>query len=265
MIRGGKLQEGKEEKLNEMGFLDHLEELRSTLISVLAAWVGTSMVIWFLSRYILDFLLAGIPVESLYFHAPVEAFMVRLKLSFVTGFLASFPYILFRVWAFVSPGLFAKEKRAIIPLIVPASILFYIGAAFAYWILIPIVLNFLIKFGTDQLRPLISIDRYFEFVARLCFAFGLVFQLPLVIIFLTSIGLVSPRTLLKQWRWAVIIIFIAGAVLTPPDPASQLLMALPLVLLFLVSVLLSLVIEKRRQGVGDDGPQEDENDGSGLS
>lgn len=259
------MREEKEEKLKEMGFLDHLEELRSALISVLVAWVGTSMVIWFLSRYILDFLLAGIPVESLYFQAPVEAFMVRLKLSFVTGFLVSFPYILFRVWAFVSPGLFNREKKVIIPLIVPSSFLFYVGAAFAYWILIPIVLNFLIKFGTDQLRPLISIERYFEFVARLCFAFGLVFQLPLVIIFLTSIGLVSPRTLLKQWRWAVIIIFIAGAVLTPPDPASQLLMALPLVLLFLVSVLFSLVIEKRREGVGDAGPPEDEGDESSVS
>lgn len=241
------MEDKQKEKLEEMGFLDHLEELRSTIIAVLVAWVGTSIVLWFVSRYVLDFLLAGIPLESLYFHAPLEAFMVRLKLSFVTGFLVSFPYILFRIWAFVSPGLFRHEKRLVIPLILPASILFYTGAAFAYWVMIPIVLNFLIKFGTEMLSPLISVEKYFEFVARLCFAFGLVFQLPLVIVSLTSLGLISPTSLLKQWRWVILSIFVAGAVLTPPDPASQLLMAVPLVLLFLVSATLSIFIEKARK------------------
>ncbi|MBN1164621.1 MAG: twin-arginine translocase subunit TatC [Candidatus Krumholzibacteriota bacterium] len=241
------MSDDQEEQLKTMGFLDHLEELRSTLISILVAWLVTSIVIWFFSRYILDFLLSGIPLESLYFHAPVEAFMVRLKLSMVTGFLVSFPFILFRAWAFIAPGLFDREKKTVLPLVLPSAVLFYVGAVFAYWILIPIVLNFLIKFGTEMLSPLISVDKYFEFVARICFAFGIVFQLPLVIMVLTSLGLISPRTLLKQWRWAVILIFVAGAVLTPPDPASQLLMALPLVFLFLVSAFLSLIIEKRRK------------------
>jgi sec-independent protein translocase protein TatC len=107
-----------------------------------------------------------------------------------------------------------------------------------------------------MLLPLLSIGKYFAFVARLCFAFGIVFQLPLVIIFLTSIGAISARTLLRQWRWAILVIFIAAAVLTPPDPASQLLMALPLVLLFLISVFLSMIIEKRRDSrmaADDDG------------
>lgn len=237
----------EEETLKEMGFLDHLEELRSTIIAVLVAWLGTSIVLWFLSKHVLDFLLSGIPVESLYFHAPVEAFMVRLKLSFITGFLVSFPYILFRIWAFISPGLFSREKRAVYPLILPASILFYAGAAFAYWVMIPIVLDFLIQFGTEMLSPLISVEKYFEFVARLCFAFGVVFQLPLVIVSLTALDIISPSALLRQWRWVVLIIFVTGAVLTPPDPASQLLMAIPLVLLYVISATLSLFIEKRRK------------------
>ena len=172
--------------------------------------------------------------------------MIRLKLSFMTGFLLSFPYILFRVWAFVSPGLFKSERRVILPLIVPATLLFYTGAAFAYWIMIPVVLEFLIKFGTEMLSPLISVDKYFEFVARLCFVFGIVFQLPLVIVSLTSLGVISPSALLRQWRWVILLIFVTGAVLTPPDPASQLLMALPLVLLYLVSATLSLLIERRK-------------------
>lgn len=241
------MPEQYKEELEEMGFLDHLEELRSTLISCIVAWIGLSIVLWFFSGRTLDFLLDGLPVESVYFNAPTEAFMIRLKLSFILGFLVAFPYILFKVWSFVSPGLFSREKRVVFPLIFSATALFYLGVVFAYWVLVPIVLEFLVKFGTEMLLPLLSIGKYFSFVARLCFAFGIVFQLPLVIVFLTSIGAISARALLRQWRWAILVIFVAAAVLTPPDPASQLLMALPLVFLFLVSVLLSLVIEKRRE------------------
>ena len=228
-----------------MSFIEHLEEFRSVLISSLVAWIGLSIVIWFLSGHILDFLLKDIPVDSLYFHTPIGAFMIRLKLSFILGFLIAFPYVLFRVWEFVAPGLFQRERRFVFPLVFSATALFYIGVLFAYWILIPVVLGFLMRFGTDLLEPLLSVDKYFGFVARLCFAFGLVFQLPLVIVFLTSIELISAKTLLRKWRWAIVLIFITAAVLTPPDPTSQLLMALPLVLLFLVSAMLSLVIEHR--------------------
>jgi len=242
------MSEGSEEKLREMGFLEHLEELRSTIIYSLVAWIFTSIVLWFFSRQILNFLLRDLPVESLYFLSPIGAFMVRIKLSFVVGFLVVFPYILFRVWAFVSPALFSREKKLVVPLISSSTVLFYLGVAFAYWILVPIVLRFLIKFGTELLQPLISVDRYFSFVARLCFAFGVVFQLPLIIIFLVSAGIISAVTLLKQWRWAVIIIFTASAILTPPDITSQLLMGVPLVVLFLSSAGIGLIIEKRRGG-----------------
>ncbi len=238
-------REEKDNQLRAMGFIEHLEELRSTLIASIVAFVGAGIVIWFFSGRVLDFLLAGIPVDSLYFNAPIEAFMTRLKLSFALGFLVSFPYILFRVWSFISPGLFRKEKKFVIPLVVSSTALFYLGAVFAYWILVPVVLDFLLRFGTEMLEPLISVGKYFGFVARLCFAFGLVFQLPLVIVFLTAMGIISARALLRQWRWAILVIFITGAVLTPPDPASQLLMALPLVFLFFASAVLSVIIERR--------------------
>lgn len=246
------MPEQNSEEFKEMGFLDHLEELRSTLIFSIVAWVVLSIVIWFFSGRILDFLLAGIPVDNLYFNAPTEAFVVRIKLSFILGVLIAFPYILFRFWAFVAPGLFSRERRTVFPFVFFSTILFYIGVIFAYWVLIPIVLDFLVRFGTEMLQPLLSVGKYFGFVARLCFAFGLVFQLPIVIIFLTGIGAISPRALIRQWRWAILVIFVTAAVLTPPDPASQLLMALPLVVLFLVSVLLSMIIEKRRKNEDDE-------------
>jgi len=250
----------KEENLKEMGFFDHLLELRATIIWILVVWLGSSIVLWFFSGRLLDLLLSAIPVDSLYFNAPIEAFMVRLKLSFIVGALLAFPFALFKLWAFVSPGLFSREKRVIIPMIAPSAILFYTGALFAYWVMVPIVLGFLLRFGTTMLEPLISVSKYFEFVARLCFAFGVVFQLPLAIIFLTWIGIVSPKTLLRQWRGAIVIIFVAAAILTPPDPASQLMMAIPLVILFMGSVLLSLIFERKRKAGEEEREREEEDE-----
>jgi sec-independent protein translocase protein TatC len=235
------------EPLREMRFLDHLEELRSTLFASALAWVGASVVFWFFSKRVLDFLIQTVPVENLYFMSPVEAFMIRMKLSFILGFLASFPYIFLRVWRFVSPGLFSGERRVVLPVVVSSVSLFFGGLAFAYFFMIPIVISFFLKFGTDRLQPLLSIERYFAFVWRLCFAFGAVFQMPIVVVALSWIGVLSARTLLRQWRFMVLIIFVAAAVLTPPDPVSQLFMAVPLCALYVVSAVLALLIERRRR------------------
>jgi sec-independent protein translocase protein TatC len=235
----------RKENLKEMGLLEHLEELRSTLIASLVAWIGASIIVWFFSERILDFLIRHLPVKDLYFFAPGEAFMVRMKLSFILGILVSVPYLLFRVWRFVSPGLFRKEKGLVFPVIVLSVVLFYLGLVFAYWVMMPLVLRFFVTFGTESLTPMLSVEKYFSFVAKLSFAFGLVFQLPLVVILLTWMGVVSARTLLAQWRWAIIIIFSVSAVLTPPDPISQVCMAIPLCVLYFASVAASFVIEKR--------------------
>jgi len=239
--------EERKENLKEMGFLDHLEELRSTLVASLVAWVGASAVIWFFSGRILDFLIDHLPVKDLYFFAPGEAFMIRMKLTFILGALVTFPYILYRVWRFVAPALFRNEKSLVVPVAAVSVALFYCGLLFAYWVMMPIVLRFFVEFGTESLTPMLSVEKYFGFVAKLSFAFGIVFQLPLVVILLTSLGLVSARTLLRQWRWAILIIFVVAAVFTPPDPISQIFMAVPLCVLFFGSVAASFVIERRRK------------------
>lgn len=232
-----------------MRFLDHLEELRSTLFASALAWVGASAILWFFSKRVLDFLIRDVPVDNLYFMSPVEAFMIRMKLSFVLGFLASFPYIFLRAWRFVSPGLFSRERRVALPVIVSSVSLFYGGLAFAYLFMIPIVIAFFVRFGTDRLLPLLSIERYFAFVWRLCFAFGAVFQMPVVVIALSWIGVLSAGTLLRRWRYVILVIFVVAAVFTPPDPVSQLFMAGPLCALYVVSAVLALVIERRRARV----------------
>ncbi len=230
-----------------MRFLDHLEELRSALFASALAWVGASIVFWFFSGRVLDFLIRAVPVENLYFMSPVEAFMIRMKLSFILGFLASFPYIFLRAWRFVSPGLFSRERRVVLPVVVSSVSLFYGGLAFAYFVMIPIVISFFITFGTDRLQPLLSIERYFAFVWRLCFAFGAVFQMPIVIVALSWAGVLSARSLLRQWRFVILIIFVVAAVFTPPDPVSQIFMAVPLCALYVVSTALAFLIERRRE------------------
>jgi sec-independent protein translocase protein TatC len=166
--------------------------------------------------------------------------------------MIAFPLILFRVWSFVAPGLFTHERRRVYPLVISSSILFYTGVLFCYIILIPIVLDFLLSFGTEFVNPLISVSAYFGFVARLSFTFGVVFQVPIVVLVMSSLGLVTPRWLLKQWRYGVLVIFTASAVLTPPDAVSLVLMALPVLLLYIGSILIAFVVVRRRKN--DDEP-----------
>lgn len=237
----------KKEILREMSFLEHLDDLRGVLIQSAIAFLLAAVACWFFSGQIIDLLIEDLTVEQLIFYAPAEAFMARVKISLVLALLIAYPFILFRVWSFVSPALFDRERGKVWPFIIAASILFYVGVVFAYLILIPIALGFLIGFGTENLTPMISVTSYFAFVARLCLVFGIVFQLPVIVFVLSLIGVVTPQYLLRQWRYAVLIIFVGAAVLTPPDPASQVLMALPIVLLYIGSVLVAYATIHRRE------------------
>jgi len=238
--------------LKEMSFLDHLGDLRMVIIHSFVVFFVLSVICWFFSGRILDLLIADLPVESLYFLSPIEAFMVRVKISFVLGLMAAFPFILFKVWAFVSPGLFSHERRRIYPLVLSSSILFYVGVAFCYVVLIPTVMGFLLSFGTEFVNPLISVVAYFAFVARLCFAFGVVFQVPIIVLLLSMLGIVTPGWLLRQWRYGVLIVFLGAAVLTPPDAVSLLMMAVPVLALYLASILVAYVVVRKKKTVDSD-------------
>lgn len=233
--------------LKEMSFIGHLTDLRRVIIQSLIVLLVFTISCWFFSGRILDLLVKDLPVDSLYFSSPIEAFMVRMKISLVLGVMLAFPFVLFKVWSFVAPGLFSHERKRVYPLVVASSALFYLGVSFCYVILIPIVLRFLIGFGTDYLNPLLSVSAYFGFVARLCFVFGVVFQIPIVVLILSSMGLVTPRFLLKQWRYGVLVIFVGSAVLTPPDAISLLLMALPILLLYILSILVAFVVVRKKR------------------
>jgi len=245
----------KKEILREMSFLEHLDDFRGVLIQSAIVFLLAVIGCWFFSGRIIELLILDLTVEQLIFYAPAEAFMARVKISLVLGLLIVYPFILFRIWSFVSPALFDKERKKVWPFVIAASLLFYLGVVFAYLILIPIALGFLIGFGTENLTPMISVTSYFAFVARLCLVFGIVFQLPIIVFVLSMLGVVTPKFLLRQWRYAVLIIFVGSAVLTPPDPASQVLMALPILLLYIGSVLVAHFTIRRKAEIKEDDEQ----------
>ena len=231
-----------------MGLLDHLGELRSVLIqSALAALVAT-VLCWFVSARLLELLLQPIQDQGVYFTAPNEAFLTRLKISGAVGVFLVAPFIFFKIYGFILPGLYQREKKLMTPLLIATTALFYTGVAFAFSIVIPQVIAFLLSFGTQDLEPLIGVGPYFNFVTRLCLAFGLVFELPLLVLALSWLGIVNPRLLLRTWRFAIILIAVFSALLTPPDVISQVMMAGPVIILYIGSVLVAIVVTKRRKG-----------------
>jgi len=249
-----------------MGILDHLEELRRTLFwvagIVLVATAGT----WFFSDTIIDLLLrpareAG--QETLYFSAPMEAFMLKLKASLVVGVMIGFPLILQRVYMFVLPGMLPREKRVVTPLLFGATALFYTGVLFCFLVLLPLVIRFAIGFATEAMQPWLTVGSYFSMAARLCLAFGLLFELPMVVFALSWARVVHPRVLLRGWRWALVAILIVSAVLTPPDVISQVLLAGPVMLLYLGSVLISMLVRRRDDRAKEVDEDDDPDDPSG--
>lgn len=238
----------RRQRLHEMHLLEHLGELRGVITASVLVFLVFAAAYFCFSGTILEWVVRDVPVDHFIFQSPSEAFMVRTKLSLILGILTAFPYIGYRVWRFVTPGLFRNERGRIMPIIGWSIVLFYIGVAFCYFMVAPGMVNFLVHYGTPHVQPLISISAYIDTVAQLCLAMGVVFQLPIVMFLLSISGLVSAQTFLKNWRYAVVIIFIVSAIATPsPDPVSQTLMATPLCLLYIGSAVTALVVSRRRE------------------
>jgi len=232
---------------SSMGLLEHLEELRSVIMQSGIAAVAAMILCWVWSEKLLAFMIHRIAKEGIYFTQPNEAFMVRLKISAVCGVMVMAPFIFFKIYGFVLPGLYRRERKVVTPLLISTTALFYTGVVFAFVAVIPPVYAFLLSFGGDAVQPLIGVGAYFSFVSQMCLAFGLVFELPLLVLALSATGIVQPRMLLRTWRFAVVGIFILSAVLTPPDVYSQVVMAVPVLILYFGSVLVSLLVTRRRR------------------
>jgi sec-independent protein translocase protein TatC len=238
----------------DMPFLDHLEELRVRLIKAVASILLVSIAAFVFSERIMNFL--ATPIDKVYFMSPTEAFMVQIKISLGIGVIGSAPIIIYQLWMFVLPALYEKEVKHVLPIVIFSTIFFYGGGAFCLFYVIPMALNFLMKFGGERLEPLISVSEYFVFVTRMVLAFAIVFELPVVSYFLGKIGILSHRFMSRGRRYAAVIILVLSAVLTPPDIFSQVALGIPLYLLYELSILIVYLTgrhgRKSKSGENDD-------------
>ena len=173
-------------------------------------------------------------------------FITYLKSALVSGILISSPFIFYQLWMFIAPGLYQKEKKYVVPFVIFSSILFIGGALFGYFVVFPFGFKFFLSFSNNSIQALPSVKQYFSFSIKLLFAFGLVFELPVIVFFLTKIGIVTPDLMKRKRKYAILLIFVMAAILTPPDVITQLMMAAPLLFLFEISILVSKMIWKRK-------------------
>jgi len=233
----------------ESDFLSHLEEFRRRLIISVSTFLLATILSYLFSQSLLELLIEPLRQfqhADLYFQKPYEAFLIRLKVAAISGLLFSSPVFFAELWLFVAPGLYGREKKVLFPLILISIFLFLAGTFFAFRVVVPLSLNFLLSFQTDSLKPLLGIAPYFSFLISLILAFGLLFDFPVVLIGLIRLGTVSTNSLARARKVVIVFIFITAAILTPPDPVSQALLALPLIILYEISLVAGRWVEKRK-------------------
>ena len=237
-------------------FLGHLEELRKRLvICAIAIGIGFGISYVFakqLFSYLVLPLTKVLPDDSrLIFTNLPEMFIAYIKVALVAGIILAIPIIFYQLWMFLAPALFKKEKKYIIPFVLFSSILFVVGALFGYLVVFPYGFKFFVSFATEDIQALPSVKQYFSFAIRLLLAFGLVFEMPVVVLFLTKIGLITPDSMKKFRKFAILSSFILSAILTPPDVATQLMMALPIIILYEISIVLSKTMYRKKERKSD--------------
>ena len=251
----------------EMSFLEHLEELRRAILkSVLAILVGMVLCFTF-ADYIINFLLSPTFQENLKTEIEIQAirpagmFTARVNISLLLGFALVLPYVLYQLWTFISPGLLDKEKKYVPIVIFFCCVLFLVGAAFAFYVLIPVMVRFFVQLHVPDIKPQWDIGFYIGLVNKMVLIMGVVFQMPAVVAFLTWLRILNAGVLKRVWRIALVVIFIAAAVITPTgDPYTQTLVAIPLVVLYFISMGIAALIGRSRRKA-EEAEEEDDDDG----
>ena len=265
-----------------MTLWEHLEELRSRIVRMAIAFAIGAIVCWIYREQLLFWLTepycvawknAGLPGEcSLNFGAPAALFISYVRLSALAGLIFALPIILYQVWAFIGPGLYSREKKFAIPFVVSSCGLFALGGWFGWKFAFPAAFTFLLDFSTKApekgadvanklsggaaVQPMVMIGDYIEFVTRMFIAFGATAELPILAVFLTVAGLITHRHLIKFFRYFIVVAFVIAAVLTPPDPMSQVMMAVPLIGLYGVSIGVAWAITVAREKAAKEAPTE---------
>jgi len=246
-------QEAESAEGAKMSLTEHLMELRKRLVrSIIALLVGFGVCYYF-KDYIFDIvtrpLTQVLPKSSyLIYTGMTEAFFTYMKIAFFASLILTSPFILYQIWKFVAPGLLPKERKYVVPFVLSSSLLFIAGVLFGYFVALPPAFKFFVSFNNQYLQALLSFKDYLSLFVTFLLGFGISFELPIFIFFLTKLGVVNPRLLSQQRRYAILIIFIVAAILTPsPDALSQILMAIPLLFLYEVSIFVSKFAGRKKE------------------
>ena len=239
--------ETEEQTGESMPFLLHLEELRWRLFKSLISIVVLSMAAFYFAEHLILFIKTPFGDTQLYNIQVTGTFYAYLKVSLFAGVMASLPIIFYQLWSFISPGLYKEEKTWILPLVGISTILFIVGAGFCFVVVLPISFKFLMGFAGELIENTITIGSYIDFVGLLMMAFGFGFQMPIIAYFLGKLGLVSSSGMSKGRRYALPVLLIVGAIITPPDVFTQVLLAAPLYLLYEISIIVVKLTGRRRE------------------
>lgn len=254
--------EGAEDDV-PMSILGHLNELRRRLFRIVIIVVLGFVAFYGVSEQLYAFLSAPLQAcmpegSKLIYTSPQGAFFTYMKVALVASLFGTSPFSFYQLWAFIAPGLYREEKRAVLPLAFFSSIFFLAGAAFCFFLVFPIAFQFFMGFATDTIVPMISVEEYLSFALKLLLAFGLVFEMPLFAYFLSRFGILTPDLMRRSRRYAILVIFIVAAILTPPDVFSQCLMALPMLVLYEVSIYVSAMAYKKKEDKKSDDEDKEE-------
>ena len=257
-----------------MPLLDHLIELRTRLMHAAIAILVLFFICYYFSPDIYDFLVAPLAdvleemggERRLIFTALHEAFFTYIKVAFFAALFLAFPFIAIQVWMFIAPGLYKNEKKAFAPFLIATPILFFMGGALVYYFIFPLAWKFFLSFesvggaGALPIQLEAKVDQYLSLVMRLIFAFGLCFELPVVMTLLGRVGMVTSKGMKEKRKYAIVLAFVAAAILTPPDVISQIGLALPTMLLYEISIISVKIVEKKRGDVDEDEEDDDDED-----
>ncbi|MBE3072526.1 MAG: twin-arginine translocase subunit TatC [Acidobacteria bacterium] len=237
----------------KMSFLEHLDELRRRIVvSLVGVLVGCLISFTFIGR-IYDFIMKPLAQmlpagSSLVWTEPTEMFVLYLKIALLSGIILAAPVVLSQVWLFVAPGLYAREKRLAIPFVVLGTIGFVVGAGFSHYLLFPVTWRFLASFANEYTNPMLKVESVFSLYAKMMLGVGIIFQMPTAVYFLARMGVVTARFMIRNFKYAVLIIFIIAAIITPTgDPLTQTLFAGPMIGLYLISIMIAWIFQKKRR------------------